>query len=581
MKKTKFTLGLDFGTESGRALLVDVSTGREVANAVYQYPHGVIDERLPGTTTRLGADWALQNPADYIGTLKHAVPKALKLARVKAEDVIGIGVDFTACTILPTLADGTPLCFLPKWKKHPHAWVKLWKHHAAQPEADRINALAAERNEPWLQRYGGRISSEWLHSKVLQIVDEAPEVYAASERILEAGDWIVWQMTGVERRNACAAGYKGLWDKDEGFPSNDFLRALDKRLDGFNETRLSQNKNGGASVPPANFSQGQATRLSHHTNIFPAGAYAGALTEQAAKWMGLRAGTAVACATIDAHAAVPGAGVTEPGTMVIILGTSSCHMIVDSKKHLVPGISGVVEDGIIPGLFGYEAGQAGVGDIFQWFVENAVPAPYEREAKKRGVSVYQLLEREAAKQRAGESGLLALDWWNGCRTPLVDANLSGLLVGATLGTRAPDIYRALIEATAFGTKIIVDTFEKNGVVVNELVGCGGLAERNKLLMQIYADVTGREFKEAGSGQASALGAAMFGAVAAGSKAGGYDSITEAARRMTRFKPRSYKPNPQNHAIYKKLVAEYEQLLDYFGRGGNDVMKRLRALRRSS
>jgi L-ribulokinase len=396
----QFALGLDFGTESGRALVVNVATGEIVGSAVHRYADGVIDEHLPGTSIALEPDTALQNPSDYIETLKHAVPEALQQGGVRAGDVIGIGVDFTACTILPTRADGTPLCTLDEFKANPHAWVKLWKHHAAQPEADRINALARERNEPWLALYGGRISSEWYHSKTLQILNDAPEIYQAADRIVEGGDWIVWQMTGVLKRNACAAGYKALWQKGVGYPSNDFLCALDPRLDRLNETKLA-----GEIVAPG-------TRV-------------GVLTERTAQWMGLRPGIAVAAATIDAHAAVPGAGVTEPGRMVLILGTSTCHMILDRARHLVPGISGVVEEGILPGWFGYEAGQVGVGDLFEWFVAHNLDVRYAQRAQARGISPYQLLEEEAAKLQPGESGLLALDWWNGCRTPLVDANLSG------------------------------------------------------------------------------------------------------------------------------------------------------------
>jgi L-ribulokinase len=392
-----------------------------------------------------------------------------------------------------------------------------------------------------------------LHSKTLQMLNDAPDIFNVTDKIVEAGDWIVWQMTGVLKRNACAAGYKALWQKGAGYPNNDFLRALDPRLDRLNETKLS-----GEIVAPG-------TRV-------------GFLTEQAAQWMGLKPGIAVAAATIDAHAAVPGAGVTEPGRMVLILGTSTCHMILDRAKHLVPGISGVVEEGILPGLFGYEAGQVGVGDIFEWFVEHNLAALFKQRAKERGISPYQLIEEEAAQLKPGESGLLALDWWNGCRTPLVDANLSGVIVGATLGTRAPDIYRALIEATAFGTQIIIETFEQNGVAVKELVACGGLAERNKLLLQIYADVTGREFVEAGSGHTSALGAAMFGAYAAGRAVGGYDSLNDAAKQMFPAKLVSHKPNAQNHATYQKLFAEYRKLHEYFGRGTNDVMKHLREIR---
>ncbi len=554
MGNAKFALGLDFGTESGRALLVDVAGGRTVGSAVYPYADGVIDEQLPGTSVRLGLDWALQNPNDYIQTLRVAVPQALKQAGVRAEDVIGIGVDFTSCTILPARSDGAPLCNLDEWRSNPHAFVKLWKHHAAQPQADRITMLARERGEPWLALYGGKVSSEWLHSKTLQIVEEAPQVYAAADRILEAGDWVVWQMTGTLRRNACAAGYKALWQKGMGYPSNEFLCGLDPRLDRMNETKLA-----GDIVPP--------------------GAWVGGLTEQAARWMGLRPGIAVAASTIDAHAAVPGAGVTAPGRMVLILGTSTCHMILDRDKHLVPGISGVVQDGILPGLFGYEAGQAGVGDLFEWFVDHAVPAAYSDRARQSGQSVYRLLEDEAARQLPGESGLLALDWWNGNRSVLVNANLSGLLVGATVGTRAPDIFRALIEATAYGTQLIVETFEENGVGVNELVACGGLAERNKLLLQIYADVTGREFTHAGTGNASALGAAMFGACAAGGRQGGYDSIADAAQHMIPSQPVVYKPDPQRHAVYQELYSHYRRLYDYFGRGENQVMISLREISR--
>lgn len=556
MADSTFALGLDFGTESGRALLVDISTGREVATVVHRYADGVIDKRLPGTDIALGADWALQNPMDYIETMRAAIPEALRIAGVRPAQVVGIGLDFTACTVLPTRGDGVPLSLLEEWKGNPHAWTKLWKHHAAQPQADRINALALERGEPWLERYGGRISSEWLHSKVLQIVDEAPEVYAAADRFIEAGDWIVWRMTGRESRNACAAGYKALWQRDVGYPDNDFLVALDSRLDRMNETRLA-------------------------APVVPPGTPVGYLTEEAARWTGLEIGTPVAAATIDAHASVPGAGVTEPGRMVMILGTSTCHMLLGREGALVPGISGVVDEGILPGLFGYEAGQAAVGDIFEWFVEHGTPPEVHRRAAERGLSVYGLLEEEAGLLEPGESGLLALDWWNGNRSVLVDAGLGGLLVGATLGTRPSDIYRALIEGTAFGTRIIIETFEANGVPVDELVACGGLAARNKLLMQIYADVTGREFREAGSDQASALGAAMFGAVAAGAAQGGFDSIAEAAHRMSAFREVIYRPDPGRHAIYDQLFSEYRRLHDYFGRGENDVMKRLRVLRSRS
>jgi len=555
MPKRKYAIGVDFGTESGRAVLVEVGTGRELATSVYKYSHGVIDEALPveGKPVRLGPDWALQDPADYIRTFQRAIPTVLRESGVDPADVIGLGIDFTACTMLPVLADGTPLCQLPELRRNPHAWVKLWKHHAAQPEADKINAAARVRNEPWLARYGGKVSSEWFFSKTLQILDEAPEVYAAADRLIEASDWVVWQLTGVETRNSCTAGYKALWSKRQGFPAADYFAALDPRLGPVVDAKLSR-------------------------EIVPIGNQAGTLTAQAARWTGLKPGTPVAVANVDAHVCVPAATVTGPGRMVAILGTSTCHMVLGAQEKLVPGICGYVEDGIIPGLFGFEAGQSGVGDIFAWFVDNAVPPAYHAAARKRKLDLHQLLEAEAARLAPGESGLLALDWWNGNRSVLVDADLSGLLVGATLATRAPEIYRALIEATAFGTRVIVEAFAANGVAVDEIVTCGGLPEKNKLLMQIYADVTGRELKVTAAPQTAALGSAMFGAVAAGAAAGGYDSIFDAAQKMARLKKQTYKPNPAAQKVYDQLYSEYVTLHDYFGRGANDVMKRLKHLK---
>ncbi len=549
----KYAVGVDFGSESGRAVLVDVSNGAEVATAVYPYMNAVIDERLPESGRALELDWALQDPQDYIRTFRNTIPAVLMQSGVDPADVIGIGIDFTACTMLPVKADGTPLCDLPEWRSHPHAWVKLWKHHAAQPEADAINNMARIMGEGWLDRYGGKISSEWFFSKSLQIANEAPEVYAAADRLLEAADWVVWQLTGVETRNSCTAGYKAMWSKREGFPNRDYFRALNPLLENVIDEKMTR-------------------------DIRSIGEKAGQLTEQAARWTGLRPGMAVAIANVDAHVAVPATTVVEPGRMVMIMGTSTCHMVLGSEEHLVPGICGYVEDGILPGLFGYEAGQSCVGDHFAWFLENCVPASYEKEAAGRGISIHQLLEEKASALKPGESGLVALDWWNGNRSVLVDVDLTGLLIGANLQTRPEEIYRALIESTAYGTRVIIEDLESHGVPVTEMVAAGGLPEKNRLLMQIYADVMGREFKVAGSSQTPALGSAMFGAVAAGKAAGGFDSIFEAAPVMGKLKKETYKPNPGATGVYDRLFAEYLKLHDYFGRGENDVMKRLKAIK---
>jgi len=551
----RYAIGVDFGTASGRAILVDVADGRQLATAVSEYSHGVIDDVLPLDDRRivLPPDWALQDSEDYIRVFRETVPAVLRESGVDPADVIGLGVDFTACTMLPTTADGTPLAMLPQFRARPHAWVKLWKHHAAQPDADRINAVAEATGQPWLDRYGGRISSEWFFSKALQILDEAPEIYAAADRLIEGGDWVVWRLTGVETRNACVAGYKALWSKRDGFPDATYFAALDPRLATIVDDKMSR-------------------------DIAFAGERAGGLSAEAADWTGLPIGTAVAIANVDAHVAVPAATVVEPGRMVMIMGTSTCHMVLSANERSVPGMCGHVEDGIIPGYVGYEAGQSCVGDHFSWFVENAVPEPYQQEARARGLDIHALLEEKAARLRAGESGLLALDWWNGNRSVLVDAALGGLLVGATLATTPEEIYRALIEATAFGTRVIIETFEAHGVPIREIVACGGLADKSPLTLQIYADVTGRPFKLAASEQASALGSAMFGAVAAGVGAGGYATIEDASAAMARLKDRVYEPIAANGEVYDVLYREYVRLHDYFGRGENDLMKTLRGLR---
>lgn len=544
-----YTIGIDFGTESGRAVLVDTRDGREVATAIHAYGDGVIDEHLPGSDKPLPPDWALQNPFDYIEVFKRTIPAVLKQSGISPDQVVGIGIDFTACTMMPTKADGTPLCGLPEWKNNPHSWVKLWKHHGAQPQADLINETARKMGESWLERYGGKISSEWFFSKALQILVEAPEVYRAADRFIEAADWVIWQLTGVETRNACTAGYKAMV-QDGHYPRKEYFAALHPDFANVVDTKMGRT----------------FARL---------GDKAGGLTAEAAAYTGLKPGTAVAVANVDAHVTYPAVKATKPGTMVMIMGTSTCHMLIGDKLQTVEGMCGVVPDGIIPGYYGYEAGQSGVGDIFAWFVDNAVPPEYHEAAKQAGMNLHQYLEVEAAKQKVGEHGLLALDWWNGNRSTLVDADLTGLLVGASLGTRAPDIYRALIEATAYGTRVIIDAFSDRGVPVTELIVAGGLPEKNKLLRQIYADVTGRTLRLAGSAQAPALGSAMHAAVAAGV----YANIEAAAEKMGKLSDDVVTPISENSAVYDELFAEYKMLYDYFGRGKNDVMKRLKKIRR--
>jgi L-ribulokinase len=558
MSQSRYTIGVDFGTESARAVLVDVADGREHSVEVHPYRNGVIDACLPEPDgdVVLGPDWALQDPNDYLDTFRIAVRRLVDGAGVDPRQVIGIGIDFTACTMLPTTADGTPLCFLDAHRRDPHAWVKLWKHHAAQPEADDINRVARELDQPWLDRYGGRISSEWFFPKALQILREAPDVYRAADRLVEAADWVVWQLTDVETRNNCTAGYKALWSADDGFPEPQFFEALEPGFGEVVDDKMSR----------AVVAIGQA---------------AGRISERAAAWTGLLAGTAVAVANVDAHVSVPAATVTRPGTLVAIMGTSICHVVLADDAPAISGMCGVVEDGVIPGFYGYEAGQAAVGDLFGWFVEHSVPPVYHEAARARGVSLHEVLADAAAALRPGESGLLALDWWNGNRSVLVDADLSGVLLGMTLATEAPEIYRALIEATAFGTRVIIDAFEAGGIAIDGVVACGGLPDRNPLLMQIYADVTGRSWRVAASSQTPALGSAMFAAVAAGREAGGYATIEAAADSMAHLRDETFVPNEANRPVYDELYAEYVRLHDLFGRGGDPALKTLKRIRLGS
>ncbi|MBQ9736327.1 MAG: ribulokinase [Clostridia bacterium] len=542
----KYSIGIDFGTLSGRALLVDVTTGKECATAVYDYPHGVMsDTFLDGR--RLPPDYALQHPRDYIEVLEHTIPAVLREGGATADEIVGIGIDFTSCTVLPTAKDGTPLCFDARFQNEPHAYVKLWKHHAAQEYADKLTALCA--GTPLLARYGGKVSSEYIFPKIAQTAEEAPAVFDAAAHFVEAGEYLVTYMTGASCRSAGMAGFKGMWSDADGYPSDAILTALSPRLHGIVGTKISG-------------------------EIGYAGECAGVLTEAFAKTVGLCAGIPVSVPCIDAHAALPATGITDTGRMLLILGTSACHIFMSEKEAPVPGICGIVKGGLLKEYYCYEAGQACFGDHFDWFIGNCVPASYTEEAKARGVGIHKLLREKASALRIGEGGLVALDFFNGNRSVLMDSDLSGVIVGLTLNTKCEEIYRALLEAVAFGTRTILDNFVKHGIPVGKLLAAGGIAEKDPLLMQILADVTDREIGISGSAQAGALGSAMFGAVAGGA----FPTMQDAARVMAKVSDVVYRPIPENVAAYDALYAEYIALHDYFGRGGNDVMKRLKAIK---
>ena len=549
---SKYAVGVDFGTLSARALIAEIGTGRELASATMNYPHAVMDECLPDGTP-LPPDWALQHPQDYLDCLKTVIPEAVKKAGISASEVVGVGVDFTSSTVLPVDRDFTPLCLLPQYSSRPHAYVKLWKHHGAQDEARRMTEIAHSRGETFLQRYGGKVSSEWMIPKIWETLNDDPELYETAARFIDAGDWIVSLLTGKESRSTSIAGCKAFWQKDSGYPSDEFFAACDPRLEHLIDEKLGR-------------------------TVHPISRQAGELTDAGAALTGLLPGTAVAVAQIDAHVAIPAAGITRKGEMLMILGTSTVHLILSDQKHIVPGMCGAVEDNVIEGLLCYEAGQSCMGDLYNWFVDHCVPESYMKEARSRELDAHRLLTEKAAQLRPGESGLIALDWWNGNRSVLVDADLTGMIMGMTLSTRPEEIYRALIEGTAYGTRMITETFEKHGVIADGLYACGGISHKNAFLMQIYADVLGREIRIARSSQTPALGAAMLGAAAAGSSAGGYDSIVDAAREMGSVLETVYRPDPQAHAVYNRLYQEYAVLHDLFGRGANDVMKRLKRIK---
>jgi L-ribulokinase len=549
----QYALGIDFGTLSARAVLINAQTGSLVASAVAEYAHGSMETALP-CGRRLGPGWALQHPLDYLDALEAIVPAAIARAGIDPRNIIGIGVDCTGTTPLPVLGDGTPLCFLPEYAEQPHAYAKLWKHHAAHAYALRMTDTAIARHESWLPRYGGKISSEWLFPKLWQLLNEAPDIYARMAHFMDAGDWIVWMLTGVPSRNACLTGYKALWSAKDGYPSREYLAALDPRLQNAVADKLS--------IPV--IAQGACVGVT--------GAYAARL--------GLPGGIPVAAANADAHVNVAGAGISQPGKMLVIMGTSCCHMLLGRQEKYVPGICGCVEGGILPGMYGYEAGQSAVGDLFGWFVKNCVPERCLGDARAAGLDIHAYLQLLADRLLPGRSGLIALDWLNGNRSVLADADLTGLLLGLTLASRPEEVYRALIEAAAFGTRKIVENFISYGLPVSALYFTGGIPRKSPFIMQLYADVIGMPVSVTGSAQGSAFSSALFGLVAAGSASGGYDTVAEAATALVPGDSAVYTPCAAQSALYNNLYAEYMALHDYFGRGSG-VMKRLAAIRRET
>lgn len=548
----KYSIGLDYGTLSVRALLVNIDNGDEVGVSVFEYPHGVMETNLP-TGEKLPTNFALQHPQDYMDGLGFTIREVMNQSKVQPEDVVGIGIDFTAATVMPVKADGTPLCMCQQFEHEPHSYVKLWKHHGAEEEARYIDNIIEKRGENWISLYGGKVSSEWMVPKVLETLNNSPEVYHAADRYMEAMDWVTWMLTGEETRSINGLGYKAFYNHKTGFPSKDFFCAIDERMENFVEDKLN-------------------------APIKKIGETAGYLTESMANTLGLCPKTPIGVPMIDAHCGVLGGGVKKSGEMMIVVGTSFCHHVMSEKEADVYGICGMVKDGILPGRFAYEAGQSGGGDIYAWFTKNCIPERYEKEAREKGLGIHGLLCEKLKDYKVGQSGLVALDWFNGVRSPLADYNLNGLLLGMNLQTKPEDIYMALIEATGFGTRLIVEEFEKADVAIDSIVLSGGIPLKNPMLVQTYADILNREISVCVTAQAGAMGAAMLGIAAASAEVTGYSSLVDIIDNIGKSGDKVYYPNKENHASYNKLYDEYQTLLDYFGKGANDVMKRLNKMR---
>ncbi|MBR6514176.1 MAG: ribulokinase [Clostridia bacterium] len=539
----KYSIGIDFGTLSGRAILVDVSDGSEIAEATLEYKHGVMDEYLCDSDIKLPSDYALQHPLDYIDVIEYCIPKIIKDTGVHKSDIIGIGVDFTSCTVIPTYGDGSPLCLSQEFNNVPDAYVKLWKDHSSLPYANKLTELAKTKGYDFIQRYGGAISSEWLIPKIWHILDNSPDVYKSAEYFIEAADWIVWQLTGIQARSSCTCGYKAMWHHSEGYPQSSFFEMLDPKFSDLLSNKLN-------------------------APILPLGTKVGRLTEYWADKLGLSTDTAVAVGNIDGHATVPALKVTKPGQLLMILGTSACFMTLDQRELEVREIAGYVKDGMIPGFYGYEAGQACMGDHFAWFIKNMMPYEYKLEAQRLGKSDIVHMFDLAADLNPGENGLIALDWWNGNRALPCKEGLCGTIIGMNLSTKPEHIFRALVEATAFGARKIIDNYRKYGLEINVIHAAGGIAEKNPFVMQLYADVLDMDIKISGSPQAAALGAAIFGAVAGGA----YDSVTDASDKMGKLKDIVYKPDSTHRDVYDALYKEYCRLYDHFGRDSDTMSK---------
>lgn len=537
----KYALGLDYGTLSVRVLFLDLETGEEAATAVYEYPHGIMTNALPDGTP-LPAQFALEHPMDFICGMQTVIQQGMTQLKIAPEQIAGIGLDVTSSTVLPVDESGWPLCLQDRFSSHPHAWMKLWKHHGANEIARHLTEVAKQRGEPWLTYYGDYVCSEFLICKAVELAVNAPEIFECTHSFVEAADWLVWLLTGNPVRSISMAGCTGYYRMDSGYPSRDFFKAAYPEAE---------------NVPD----KLQGTML-------PLGTCAGYLTKYWAEKLGLDPGTPVGIGTLDSHIGVIGCGASRPGDMVAVIGTSACTMLNAREEDIVPGIYLGAQDANLPGLYGYEGSQNCVGDMLGWFVDNCVSHKAYAQAQAEGLDIHSYLIKKAENLHPGESGLIALDWFNGNRTPLMDLSLTGCLVGLNIHTQPEEIYRALMEGAAFGFRRIIELFERSGKPVHRIIAGGGIPTKNPLMMQIYADVCGKTIQICHSSQASALGSAILGAAAAGEKVTGCKDIPQLMDKYVKLSATVYSPNGAHKAVYDRLYAQYLRLSDTMAAQGS-------------
>lgn len=541
----KYSIGIDFGTEEVRAMLAD-SGGNSIAQACSRYRHGVMTEHLYDGTA-LPEGFALQHPMDYIESLQSVLKEISDLEPEKMKLVIGIGIDFTQCTMMPVDKTGMPLCFQEEFRHNPYAYVKLWKHHGAQDQAERMTKKARERKEEFLAFYGGQVYAESMFPKILETYEKAPEVYRAAAQFMELADWIPCYLTGSKKRSCSIAGCAALWNPKSGYPSSEYFEAV---AEGF----------------------GNVVREKMTDDLSEVGMPVGFLKREMAELFGLKEGIPVASGIGDCQAAFVCLGLQEENILLSVMGTSSCDMLVHEKGIGIPGMYGVSWGSIVTDKYGYEAGQATMGDLLGWFVRNCLPEEYKKAAADKNITIFDLLNTLAETYTPGETGLLALDWWNGNRSVLLDTDLTGMVLGMNLETKCEEIYRALAEALAFGKRRIVEQFEKYGITIKKMYVTGGVANKNTFLMQMFADILGMPVAVLDSENGSCMGSAIYG-MAAGKL---YGNLAQTARAMRKGIKKVYEPDSQKKTAYDRLYREYRILYHYFG-GENQVMKRLKKM----